>query len=171
VENLQLLLGRYENDERVRAVVNTLENERPANVLIQKMVGAQGSFVLSGIFLNYRKTVVAVANSKEDAFYQYHNLTRILPKKPIWFFPDSLKQPGEPSEINSHNVLQRSETVNKLGLSGIKAQIIVTYPEALCEKVISPQDLKRQRIILQVGEQIDFRRNSASILLPISGPN
>jgi transcription-repair coupling factor (superfamily II helicase) len=156
VENLQLLLGRYENDERVRAVVNTLESECPVNIILQKMVGAQGSFVLSGIFLNYRKNVVVVANSKEEASYLFHNLSRILPKKPVWFFPDSLKKPGEPSEINSHNVMQRSETVNKLGLSDIKAQIIVTYPEALCEKVISPQDLKRQRIIIKVGEQIDL---------------
>ena len=156
MENLQLLLGRYINDKRVRAVVNTLEIERPVNILLQKMAGAQGSFFLSGTFLNYRKTFVFVANSREEAYYQHHNLSRILNKKPVWFFPDSLKRSGEASEINPHNVLQRSEIVNKLGFPSVKAQVIVTYPEALCEKVVSPEDLEAHRIILKVGERIDL---------------
>ncbi len=48
VENLELLLSKYANDERVRVAAENRQSDQPVNLLIKGMVGAQESFVLSG---------------------------------------------------------------------------------------------------------------------------
>ena len=98
------------------------------------MVGAQASFVFSGSYLRKPRPILFVANSKEEAAYFYHNLASLLPRKPIWFFPDSSRTPGLYREVNSTQVLQRTETINKITGVEASAHIIVTYPEALAEK-------------------------------------
>ena len=58
-------------------------------------------------------------------------------------------------EIKPDNVLQRTETINKLTQSDTTGDIVVTYPEALFEKVVAPQYLNAQRIEIKVGEKVD----------------
>ena len=145
MENLQLLLGKYEEDARVREVATSLGSDRPTHLHISGMVGAQAAFAFAGVYLNARLPVLYVAKTKEEASYFYDNLTRLLPQKPIWFFPDSSKRPGSYQDLNKHQILQRTETINKI--TGIEAasHMVVTYPEALAERVVAPQVLHKNR--------------------------
>lgn len=155
MENLKLLLDKYAQDERAKVVAQTLESERPVNVHLKGMIGAQASFVFAGMYLQSPKPSVFVAKTKEEAAYFYHNLNSLLEKKPVWFFPDSSKRPGNYEAINSHQVLQRTETINKVTGLEASAHIIVTYPEALAERVVAPKVLSKNRINLQINEEID----------------
>ncbi len=155
MENLQLLLSKYADDERSKAVAETLQSDRPTNLHLSGMVGAQESFVLSGLFVHAPRQIVYVANTKEEAAYTYHNLVNLLEKKPIWFFPDSCKKPGKYTDLNKTQVLQRAETVNKITSTEAAAHLVVTYPEALAERVVAPQILDKNRINLKINEQVD----------------
>ncbi|MEE9373249.1 MAG: transcription-repair coupling factor, partial [Saprospiraceae bacterium] len=59
-------------------------------------------------------------------------------------------------EIASHNILQRTESMNRLSLGLSKGQIVVTYPEALFEKVVNPKLLNDQRIEISKEEIVDL---------------
>jgi transcription-repair coupling factor (superfamily II helicase) len=155
VENLELLLGKYTEDERGSVLAEDLQSERPRNFLLKGMVGAQAAFVFCGSYLRSPRPMLFVANNKEEASYFYHNLASLLPKKPIWFFPDSSRSPGLYREVNSTQVLQRTETINKVTGVEASAHIVVTYPEALAEKVVSPDELNKSRINLVVKESVD----------------
>ncbi len=96
-----------------------------------------------------------VANTKEEASYFYHNVASLLPKKPAWFFPDSSKLPGVYRELSSNQSLQRTETINKITGLEAAAHIIITYPEALAEKVVAPEILQKNRIDLKINETVD----------------
>ena len=156
MENLRLLLRKYADDDRVRAVANTLELDSPGNLLLSGMVGALDSFVFTATYLAHPKINLLVANTKEEAAYAFHNLSNLLDKKPVWFFPDSYKKPGDYHSISKNQVLQRIETINKITSLEASAHIIVTYPEAVIEKVVSPQILDKNRINLSINEEIDI---------------
>lgn len=155
MENLELLLSKYAEDDRGKVIAENLQSERPATLLLKGMVGAQASFIFCGSYVSEPRTILYIANTKEEAAYFYHNTVSLLPKKPVWFFPDSSRQPGQYREVNSNQVLQRTETINKITGLEAAAHIVVTYPEALAEKVVSPVVLSKNRINLQIRENLD----------------
>ncbi|MDH3648162.1 MAG: transcription-repair coupling factor, partial [Saprospiraceae bacterium] len=155
MENRKLLLSKYVENEQVQAVAKLLSSDRTANIRITGMAGAQECFVLAGTYLNDPGTFLFIANTKEEAAYTYHNLTNLLPAKPVWFFPDSFKRPAEFDDVNNNQVLQRTETINKITSGSVSSHIIVSYPEALCEKVVAPSVLDKNRITLKIKESVD----------------
>lgn len=155
VGNLELLLSKFAEDERGKVVVENLQSERPFTLVLKGMVGAQTSFVFCGSYLKRPRPMLFIANTKEEAAYFYHNIASLLPKKPVWFFPDSSRHPGMYKEVNSGQVLQRTETINKITGLEAAAHIVITYPEALAEKVVSPLVLNKNRINLAIRETVD----------------
>ncbi|MEM1327223.1 MAG: transcription-repair coupling factor, partial [Bacteroidota bacterium] len=73
----------------------------------------------------------------------------------IHFFPDSFKRPRKFEELDNNNVLLRTETIHKISSSKGKGEIVVTYPEALFEKVVAPEVLESQRLDIVKGEDVD----------------
>ena len=155
MENLQRLLALYRDDSRTQQMVQALQSETPTRLQLVGMIGAQESFVLTGMFLAHPHNYLFIANDKEEAAYLQNNLTSLFDKKPIRFFPDSFKRPMQFEQLNNTNVLQRTETINKITTSSAVGEIIVTYPEALFEKVVSPKVLEKERLEVSINEEVD----------------
>ena len=153
--NLERLLELYRDEERTQRIVQAIGSETPARLKLTGMAGAQGSFVLAGTYLAAPQSHLFIANDKEEAAYIQNNLAHLLDKKPIRFFPDSFKRPMHFEELNNNNVLLRTETINQLSNSPAAGELVVSYPEALFEKVVSPEILNQQRINISKGEELD----------------
>ena len=136
-------------------MMKLLASERPTHLRATGLVGAQESFVLAGNYLQQPHRMLYIAESKEAAAYLHHNLQNLLAGKPIWFFPDSYRRPAVYERLNNNQVLQRTETINKITSATDLAHIVVTYPEALVEQVVSPKILHENRITLKIGEEVD----------------
>ncbi len=149
------MLELYRNDKRTQQIVSALRGEMPARLQASGMVGAQEAFILFGIYTNLARNCLFIANDKEEAAYLQNDLSSLFEKKPVWFFPDSFKRPMHFEALNSTNVLQRTEVINRITSSNAKGEIIITYPEALFEKVVSPEALNEQRINIAIGEKFD----------------
>ncbi len=156
MENKTQLLERYTNDTRTEQIVATLQQEQPARVQLLGMVGALECFVLAGTYRKQRQHYLFIANDKEEAAYVQNNLSAIFENKTIHFFPDSFKRPRHFEQLENTNVLQRTETINKITTSRATGEIIITYPEALFEKVVAPQVLDEHRLEISVGEDLDL---------------
>ncbi len=149
------MLELYREDKRTQQIVSALSGESPARLKVVGTVGAQESFVLFGTYANLPRNYLFIANDKEEAAYLQNDLASLFEKKPVWFFPDSFKRPMYFEAFNSTNVLQRTEVINRITSSNAKGEIIVSYPEALFEKVVSPEVLNEQRINIAVKENLD----------------
>ncbi len=153
--NLDQLLQLYREEERTQRIVKSLNSETPARLQLTGMAGAQESFVLAGTYLANPRSHLLIANDKEEAAYMQNNLSNLLDEKPVRFFPDSFKRPMHFEELNNNNVLLRTETINKIVNSSASGELIVTYPEALFEKVVAPDVLNQRRIEIEKGEVLD----------------
>lgn len=67
------------------------------------------------------------------------------------FLPDSFKVPGKFEEIRQNQVIERTEVINQLANPNSKSLCIVTFPEALFEKVVNPKALNKSRILIEKG--------------------
>ena len=156
MDTINQLLALYRDSKKVQQIGNTLENTAtPARLQLIGLTGAQESFVLAGSYLNSPTSHLVIAMDKEEAAYMQNDLQNLLPSKTIHYFPDSFKRPSYFEQLNANNILQRAETINKMSQSTATGEIVVTYPEALFEKVVTPQYLDAKRIDIKVGEKMD----------------
>ncbi|MCB9353456.1 MAG: hypothetical protein H6575_02695 [Lewinellaceae bacterium] len=163
VSNLQHLLAAWRKHPAVNRIVQSLENPTPGTrIHLSGLTGAQESFALAATVLaqkpGNRGFHLLIANSKEEAAYRHNDLEGMLGEPAPFFFPDSFKRPAFFDDLNSVQVLQRSEAINKItGSSPDKTggTVIVTYPEALFEKVVKPEVLAQSRIEIRTGERLD----------------
>lgn len=163
MSNLQHLLAAFHQHPAVVKIAQNLENQTPAGrVQLSGLTGAQESFVLAATIGRQgaasRSIHLFIANSKEEAAYRHNDLEGLLAGQTAFFFPDSFKRPAFFDDLNPVQVLQRSEVISKItGASdaAAKAAAIVTYPEALFEKVVRPDVLAKSRIEVKKGEKLD----------------
>jgi len=156
VENLSRLLTLYQEDQRAKDIVEKISASTPTRLLLSHMVGAQECFVLSGIKAQSNQNHIFIANDKEEAAYIQNTLDNIVPDKSVLFFPDSFRRPNVYEELDKNNVLIRTEAINKLNIRAQSAEILVTYPEAIFEKVADPALIDKERIIITKGEDLDL---------------
>ncbi len=153
--NLQEILDAYINSAQTKRIASILENTSVGDIHLKGLIGSQDAFVASAVFKQSNFNHFFVLSEKEEAAYFHNNLEALLQKKDVFFFPDSFKRPQQLDEINNNNVLLRTETVNRLANTNSRAEIAVTYPEALFEKVVKAEELLQQTLFLKTEEKFD----------------
>lgn len=129
-------------------------------IRIKGLCGSSSAVLLSNIIKKQKQNShIIILSNKEKAAYFYHDLEILLDEenrdsrdKITFFFPSSYKSHSDKTTEDSFLTLLRTQTIAQLE----QARIIVTYPEAICEKVISANNLEKNNIRLQVGEQISM---------------
>ena len=155
MDNLERLIQKYIASDQTRKIVTGLSEEQPSRLLLTGMVGAQECFVLSSIFRSTKKSHVFVATDKEEAAYIQNTLDQITTEQSVFFFPDSFRRPAFFEELDNNNVLVRTESINKIAAGYHPKEILITYPEAIFEKVVDPKHLESQKINIAKGEDLD----------------
>ncbi len=155
MDNLEGLLIRYKESAQTQEIVHGLDSSQPSRLLLSGIIGAQDAFVLTAVFTQSKHTHLFIASDKEEAAYYQNTLDNLTSKQQVLFFPDSFKRPGVFEELDNNNVLIRTETINKVNAEFNPSEIIVTYPEALFEKVVDPRHLEAKKIIIKKDESLD----------------
>jgi transcription-repair coupling factor (superfamily II helicase) len=145
--------------------LQTLQGQNLRNAIAQTgtkihlkgLVGSSFSFVISGLFKEGQKPFLLVFNDKEEAAHYLNDLEQLLSDKNVLFYPGSYRRPYDIEETNNANVLLRSEVLNRIN-SQKKPAIIVTYPDALFEQVVTRKELERHTLKIGVNDKlsIDF---------------
>lgn len=160
MSNLSHLLAAFRKHPSVQQITQMLtQNGAGGKLFIKGLTGAQESFVMaaSASKLTQGNCHLLVANSKEEAAYRLNDLEGLLAGEGVCFFPDSFKRPAFFDDLNPTQMLQRSELISKItGAESLAGKtVVVTYPEALFEKVVKPEVLNQSRIEVKKGEKLD----------------
>jgi transcription-repair coupling factor (superfamily II helicase) len=144
--------------EEIRArVPRGVSNEGVSHSSAIQIKGLHGSLdavVVASVYKSVRSNHLVVLHDKEEASFFLNDLQNLLEEKEIFLFPMSYKRPYEYDEVENANVLMRAEVLNQLSTHP-EGNIIVTYPEALSEKVINKKSLASNTFIVKKGEQLD----------------
>ena len=122
---------------------------------IKGVVGSGLNFKLVTAFKNLNRTFLLVLDNPEQAAYHLNDLEQLLNKNDVLFFPASYRGAYNPEAIDNNNVLLRSEVLKKLS-NPKKSRIVVTYPQALFEKVISQHTLKKKTLTVKKGDALSL---------------
>ncbi|MDH6308755.1 transcription-repair coupling factor (superfamily II helicase) [Dysgonomonas sp. PFB1-18] len=149
---LSVLQEVFETHKNVSAVVSILAKHK--NIYAKGLQGSSASMFAAALFHKTDKCFLYVLNDQESAGYFYHDLTQILGADDVLFFPSAYKRAIKYGQIDPANEILRTEVLGKLQTDN-KHLIIVTYPEALAEKVVSKTILEKNTIHIKADEEID----------------
>jgi transcription-repair coupling factor (superfamily II helicase) len=126
-------------------------------VHLKGLVGSSLSFVVANAFKDVEKPFLLVFNDKEEAAYYLNDFEELLNEKDVLFYPGSYRRPYQIEETDNANVLLRAEVLNRIN-SRKKPALIVTYPDALFEKVVTRRELEKNTLKIAIGDNlsIDF---------------
>lgn len=122
---------------------------------IKGMVGSGLTTHLAKAFQTHQKHLLMVCSDREKAAYHLNDFEQLLGSEKVYFFPSSYRKPYQTETTDNANVLLRSDVLNKLSHSQT-ARVIVTYPQALFEKVVSQATLKKNTLTIKKGNQLSL---------------
>ncbi|MBP6976880.1 MAG: transcription-repair coupling factor [Bacteroidales bacterium] len=161
--DLKEIQALYAQDARVQQVRDILlENHPGCRLHIKGLLGSSRAFFSSSLFHFLNVNHLFILPDKESAAYFYNDLENLFgernsnyTKKKILFFPTSYKRHYQIEDTDNTNLLSRSEVLSRLGTEDRKS-MIVTYPEALSEKVITRNTLRKNLFKIKKGDALSL---------------
>ncbi len=149
-------LSLYQSNPFVQNLAEALFSKAAPSYQIKGVSGSLDAVLFSVLFHKTGGYHLIVAQDKEEAAYLGNDLQELLTDADSYLFPSSYKRPYQYEEVENANILMRAEILNKILDNPAKHTIIVTYAEALYEKVINKRALKENTLIARVGEKVDL---------------
>lgn len=146
------LLHIVETNNKSHITTNLLQKYK--TIQLKGLHGSSVAMMAAIAFQKHPKTYLYIFDDLESAGYFYNDLNQLLKHKQVLFFPSAYKRSIKFGQIDSANEILRTEVLSHLQLED-NHQIIVSYPEAIAEKVVSKETLKDNTLQIKVGDKID----------------
>ncbi|MFD1292987.1 transcription-repair coupling factor [Lutibacter holmesii] len=150
----QTILKSYEQLVQKKQLAPLLLKEKN-HFQISNLVGSSLSFIIAESFKESEKPFLLIFNDKEEAAYYLNDLEQLIGEKDVLFYPGSYRRPYQIEEVDNANVLLRSEVLNRIN-SRKKPAVIVTYPDALFEQVVTKAELNRNTLKVAVNDNLSL---------------
>lgn len=154
--NLLRLLELYASSPQVAATAKVLEDGGVKTVFLQGLTGSAAPMLFGGVAESVSHPMMFILNDADEAGYFYHDLMQMLGTDGVYFFPSSYRRAVKYGQRDAASEILRTEVLTRLS-DGDKHQrfLIVTYPEAVAELVVSQKKLDDRRLSLKKGSTAD----------------
>lgn len=160
--SVDLLLASFTGDQRIVNAAELLKNGEKQRLVMKGLMGSSASVTTAAMHKLVPSVHLVVLSDKENAVYFCNDLENLLGdtdenfhRRRVLFYPTSYKKPYEPEKTDNSNVLMRTEVLKRISTRA-KETIVVTYPEALTEKVVNRRYLEKSTLKLKRGETVDL---------------
>ncbi len=144
----------FDASVKAKQISENLNLDR-SKLQVKGLVGSGLSLVVQSVFKLSNRPFLLILNDKEEAAYHLNDLEQMLSEEDVLFYPGSYRRPYQIEETDNANVLLRAEVLNRIN-SRKKPALMVTYPEALFEKVVTKKELDKNTLKVAVGDQISI---------------
>lgn len=138
------------------ALCKLLQENRGSNIFLQGQQASATPLLFAAVATEIKQTFLFVLQDADEAGYFYHDLTQVMGTQNVLFFPSSFKRLVKYGQRDSANEILRTEVLARISARDNQATeslLIISYPEALSELVVSKQHLDERRLSLKTGQQ------------------
>ncbi len=157
--NLQFLQDLYKHHNANKKLSDGISLSHPKIFNLKGLTESARAFVFSAYFHDQSHNHLIIQDDYESAAYMHNDIEQITDALDICYFPDSFKRMGDYTQLNSSHVMLRAETLLKLqpenGTEPHK-KVMITYPEALFEKVVNANAFGRNILLIKKNQEIDI---------------
>ena len=159
--NLGELLKKYKEHPRLFYLADRLTFADTQKIFLKNLQGSSAEFVLAALFDTYQQnktgnasTHLVILNDAEEAAYFHNTLENLTQALNLFYFPSSFKNKKDYRHLNSSHVMLRTEALTKLSV--VPSAIVITYPEALFEKVVLSKTLSGNIIHIKTNDTLNL---------------
>ncbi|MFN5649401.1 MAG: transcription-repair coupling factor [Sphingobacteriales bacterium] len=155
--NLTVLMDKYVHDPRIQAITDRIGMPSPKPLKLTQLYGSASQFVVAATYIHpgaAGMNHLVILNDAEEAAYFHNTLENLTKAIDLFYFPSSFKNRKNYRLLNSSHVMLRTEALTRFSHEGNK-RIMVTYPEALFEKVVLPATLSKHIIRIKTNDTLD----------------
>lgn len=154
LKNIQNL---YQSSKLNTSLDLALQSETPTKIALEGLAGSVISFVTAALYEKTKRPLLLILEDKEEAAYFFNDLEHLIEKDLVLFFPASNNRPYQIEAVDNANVLLRAETIQAIQNTS-KPLVIVSYAEALFEKVSTRKELKKHTLRVRTGQELSLDR-------------
>lgn len=153
---IRQLLTLYQESLQLQEL-GKLISQPQQKVQLGGLIGSSLSSVIANAFENVDFPFLVIFKDKEEAAYYLNDLEQMLSDKDVLFYPGSYRRPYQIEQTDNANILMRAEVLNRIN-SRKRPALIVSYPDALFEKVVTKKELERSTLKINLNDKlsIDF---------------
>ncbi len=155
--NLNDLLNLYTKHHFIPEIKANIDKKNDVKLHFSGLRASSESLFSAALCKNFKSSDIFILSEKEEAAYFQNDLVKLLPENEVLFFPASYRRKtfgdGD-SQYDSGGTILRTEILNKI--SNDSKIIVVTYPEAIFEKVISRKKLAGNTLKITKGLDISI---------------
>ena len=147
----------YALSPRVAALKAKIGDDSIKTFFLQGLVASAVPMTLAS--LDVEQAMLVIAQDEDEAGYMYHDICRLIGEERAQFFPSSYKRAVKYGQHDPANEILRTETLTKTSTrpeQGVGGRIIVSYPMALAELVVSKSQLDAKMINLTAHQELDI---------------
>lgn len=156
--NIEVLKNSYAADPRCFQIADRLTMSAPQRLHLQGLQGSSPQLVFNALFTHKacsQLNHVVVLRDAEEAAYFHNTLENISGALDIFYFPASFKNRKNFRLLNPSHVMLRTEALTKIAGGGNK-KVVITYPEAIFEKVVLSKTLSDNIISIKQGDTLNM---------------
>jgi len=153
-----LFPGFYSKHHHFVPFLKSCSSGRPTKIHLKGLCGSAPAMLAAEWLLQSSSHGFFILSGKDEAAYFAGDLITLLGPERVFFFPSSYKRKFLSGEKDTGALMIRSEVLSALAALTPESSpvAVVTYPEALVEKIISQEDLRRHTLYLHEGEKISL---------------
>lgn len=151
----------FNNKARIAAVKKLLTAKRNRVVSVDGLAGSSAAMLFARL-PRLEAPYLIIANDLDEAGYIYNDICQINGEDSTLIFPSGYKRDIKYGQIDAPSEILRTEVLNQW-YGNPKLQCVVTYPEALAEKVAAKEVIDHTTITLTVGSEVDLIATGAQL--------
>ena len=153
MSEIQTIFTQYQVSPFIGETFALLQQSKMQKISIKGITSSILTFINAALFEKSKQNLLFILDDKESAAYALNELENLLGKEKVFFFPASYRRPYEVEETENANVLMRAEVLNAI----FKAEdpiVILTYPDALFEKVVTQATMAKNTLKIKIGDKL-----------------
>lgn len=147
----------FKEHSALTLLLELLRHRKPGKIHLKGLKGSFDALSASAVAQHIHRPQLFVLHDREEASYFQNDLQNLVPEREVLFFPTSYKRPYQFEETENANILMRSEVLNRINRKGQHGELIVSYPEALSEKVINRRSLLQNTLTVRIEQALDIQ--------------
>jgi transcription-repair coupling factor (superfamily II helicase) len=122
---------------------------------VQNCIGSAKSLLFAHLQKYTERSILVVCNNQEDAEYVYTDLQLFTDHNYVFLWKDSFRRNFDMGVPESTKIQSKASVLDALSDLD-KPKIVVSYPEALLEKIISQDTFQKTKLTFKIGEEVDL---------------
>lgn len=148
-------LSKKLNTPQLQAAIKKMMAGRRNRVMVIDGLAGSAPAMLFSALPQRKSPYLIIANDLDEAGYIYNDLCQLANEEQVLIFPSGYKRDIKYGQVDAPQEILRTEVLNRWH-NDARLRWVVTYPEALAEKVAPRDDIDSNTVTLETGKEMDL---------------